>query len=101
MPSFSNKKPSTSLGWKLQIKSTLVHLFAKHEEKEQESQEHSSSLTNHLISQSKSDENNAIMESILTQSLLPYDVEHDKGERDLHFSNDNCDSSLTAMIVTN
>jgi hypothetical protein len=28
----SNKKLSTSLGRKLQIKSTLVHLFAEHEQ---------------------------------------------------------------------
>ena len=94
MPTFSNKKPSTSLGRKLRIKSTLVCLLAKHEQKEQEPQEQSSSLTNHLISQSNSDENDALMESILTQSLLPYNVEHEEDERDLPFSNDDCDSSL-------
>jgi hypothetical protein len=50
MPTFSSKKPSTSLGRKQQIKSTLVCLLAKHEQKEQVPQEQSSSLTNHLIS---------------------------------------------------
>jgi hypothetical protein len=39
MSKFSNKKDSTSLGRKLQIKSTLVHLLAKHEQMEQEPQE--------------------------------------------------------------
>ncbi len=34
------------------------------------------------------------MESILTQSLLPYHVEHEEDERDLPFSNDNCDLYL-------
>jgi hypothetical protein len=34
------------------------------------------------------------MESILTQSPLPYDVEHEEDERDLPFSNDDCDLSL-------
>jgi hypothetical protein len=34
------------------------------------------------------------MESVSTQSLLPYHVEHKENERDLPFSNDNCDSSL-------
>jgi hypothetical protein len=86
--------PATSLGRKLQIKSTLVRLLAKHEQKEQEPQELSSSLTNHLISQSNSDENDALMESILTYSPLPYDVEHEEDERDLPFSSDDCDSSL-------
>jgi hypothetical protein len=33
------------------------------------------------------------MESVSTQSLLPYDVEH-KEERDLPFTNDDCDSPL-------
>ena len=94
MPTFSNKKPSTSLGRKLQIKSTLVCLLAKHEQKEQEPQEQSSSSTNHLISRSNSDENDALMESVLTQSPLPYNVEHEEDERDLPFSNDDCDSSL-------
>jgi hypothetical protein len=86
--------PATSLGRKLQIKSTLVRLLAKHEQKEHEPQELSSSLTNHLISQSNSDENDALMESILTYSPLPYDVEHEEDERDLPFSSDDCDSSL-------
>jgi hypothetical protein len=72
MPTLSNKKPSTSLGRKLRIKSTLVRLLSEHEQKEQEPQEHSSSLTNHLISESNSDENDALMESISTQSPLPY-----------------------------
>jgi hypothetical protein len=78
--SISNKKSSTSLGRKLQINSTLVHLLAKHEQEEQEPQEQSSSLTNHLISQSNSDKNDALMESILTQSPLPYNVEHKENE---------------------
>jgi hypothetical protein len=95
MPTFSNKKPSTSLGRKLWIKSTLVHLLAKHEQKEQEPQEHSSSLINHLISESNSDENDALMESISTQSPLPYyHVKHKEDETDIPFSNYNCDSSL-------
>jgi hypothetical protein len=95
MPTFSNKKPSTSLGRKLQIKSTLVRLLSKHEQKEQQPQEHSSSLTNHLISQSNSVENDALMESIFTQSPLPYyHVEHEEDETDIPFSNDDCDSSL-------
>jgi hypothetical protein len=34
------------------------------------------------------------MESILTQSPLPYDVEHEEDKRDLPFSNHDCDSSL-------
>jgi hypothetical protein len=34
------------------------------------------------------------MESVLTQSLLPYNVEHAEDKRDLPFSNDDCDSSL-------
>jgi hypothetical protein len=34
------------------------------------------------------------MESILTQSPFPYNVEHEEDERDLPFSNDNCDLSL-------
>jgi hypothetical protein len=77
MPTFSNKKPSASLGRKLQIKSTLVCLLSEHEQKEQEPQEHSTSLTNHVISKSNSDENDALMESISTQSPLPYyHVEH-------------------------
>jgi hypothetical protein len=87
-------KPSTSLGRKLQIKSFLVCLLVKHEQKEQEPQEQSSSLTNHLISWSNSDKNDALVESILTQSLLPYHVEHEEDERDLPFSNDNCDLYL-------
>jgi hypothetical protein len=95
MPTFSNKKPSTSLGRKLQIKSTLVRLLSEHEQKEQEPQEHSSSLINHLISESNSDENDTLMESISTQSPLPYDhVEHKEDETDVPFSNDDCDSSL-------
>jgi hypothetical protein len=95
MPTFSNKKPSTSLGRKLQIKSTLVCLLSEHEQKEQEPQEHSSSLTNHLISKSNSDENDALMESISTQSPFPYyHVEHKEDETDIPFSNDDCDSSL-------
>jgi hypothetical protein len=93
MPTFSNKKPSTSLGRKLQIKSTLVCLLAEHEQKEQEPQEQSSSSSNHLISQSNSDENDAFMESVLTQSPLPYNVEHKEDERDLPFSNEDCDLS--------
>jgi hypothetical protein len=41
------------------------------------------------------DENDALMESILTQSLLPYNVEHKEDDRDISFSNeDDCDSSL-------
>jgi hypothetical protein len=97
MPTFSNKKPATSLGRKLQIKSTLVRLLSEHEQKEQEPQEQSSSLTNHLISQSNSDENDALMESISTQSLLPYyDVEHEEDETDVPFTNDDCDSSLNS-----
>jgi hypothetical protein len=59
MPTFSNKKASLSLGRKLQIKSILVCLLAKHEQKEQEPQQQSSSSTKHLISQSNSDENDA------------------------------------------
>jgi hypothetical protein len=95
MPTFSNKKPSTSLRRKLQIKSTLVCLLSDHEQKEQEPQEHSSSLTNHLISESNFDENDALMESISTQSPLPYyHVEHEEDETDVPFSNDDCDSSL-------
>jgi hypothetical protein len=96
MPTFSNKKPSTSLGRKLRIKSTLVRLLSEHEQKEQQPQEHSSSLTNHLISDSNSDENDALMESIsTTQSPLPYyHVEHEDDETDIPFSNDDCDSSL-------
>jgi hypothetical protein len=95
MPTFSNKKPSTGLGRKLRIKSTLVCLLSKHEQKEQQPQEHSSSLTNHLISDSNSDENDALMESISTQSPLPYyHVEHNDNEADISFSNDDCDSSL-------
>jgi hypothetical protein len=74
---------------------TLVLLLSEHEQKEQELQEHSSSLTNHLISKSNSDENDALMESISTQSLLPYyHVEHKEDETDVPFSNDDCDSSL-------
>jgi hypothetical protein len=97
MLTFSNKKPSTSLGRKLQIKSTLVHLFAEHEQKEQEPQDQSSSLTNHLISQSNSDENDALMEFISTQSPLPYyHVEHEEDERDLPLSNDDCELSLNS-----
>jgi hypothetical protein len=85
------------LGRKLRIKSTLVCLLSKHDQKEQQPQEHSSSLTNHLISQSNSDENDALMESISTQSPLPYfHVEHKEDERDLPFSNDDCDSSLNS-----
>jgi hypothetical protein len=72
MPTYSNKKPSTSLGRKLRIKSTIVCLLSEHEQKEQQPQEHSSSLTNHLISNSNSDENDALMESISTQSPLAY-----------------------------
>ena len=34
------------------------------------------------------------MESVLTQSPLPYDVEHEEDDRDLPFINDNHDSSL-------
>jgi hypothetical protein len=34
------------------------------------------------------------MESVLTQSPLPYDVEHEEDERDLPFSNDDCNSSF-------
>jgi hypothetical protein len=95
MPKFSNKKPSTSLGRKLQIKSTLVHLLSEHEQKEQEPQEHSSSLTIHLIFKSNSDKNDALMESISTQSPLPYNhVKHKDDETDIPFSNDDCDSSL-------
>jgi hypothetical protein len=30
------------------------------------------------------------MESILTQSLLPYEVDHEEDERDLLISNDDC-----------
>jgi hypothetical protein len=45
--------------------STLVCFLFEHDQKEQEPQEHSSSLTNHLISKSNSDENDAFMESIL------------------------------------
>jgi hypothetical protein len=71
MPTFSNKKPSTSLGRKLQINSTLVCLLAEQEERQQEPQEQSSSSTNHLISGSTSKENDAMMESVSTQSLLP------------------------------
>jgi hypothetical protein len=97
MPTFSNKKPSTSLRRKLQIKSTLVRLLSEHEQKEQEPQEHSSSLTNHLISESNSDENDALMESISTQSPLSYNhVEHKEDETDVPFSNDDCDSSLVS-----
>jgi hypothetical protein len=95
MPTFSNKKPSTSLGRKLRIKSTLVCLLSEHEQKEQEPQEHSSSLTNHLISKSNSDENDALKESISTQSPSPYcNVEHKEDETDVPFSNDECDSFL-------
>jgi hypothetical protein len=95
MPTFSNQKPSTSSGRKLQIKSTLVRLLSKHEQKEQQSQEHSSSLTNHLISDSNSDENYALMESKSTQSPLPYyHVKHEEDETDVPFSNDECDLSL-------
>ena len=94
MPTFSNKKPSTSLGRKLRIKSTLVCLLAKQEQKEQEPQEQSSSSTNHFISWSNSDENDALMESVLTQSPLPYNVKHKEDDRDLPFINNNCDSSL-------
>jgi hypothetical protein len=84
-----------SLGRKLQIKSTLVHLLSEHEQKEQEPQEQSSSLTNHLISQSNSDENDALMESISTQSPLPYyHVEHKEDETDVPFSNDDFNLSL-------
>jgi hypothetical protein len=81
MLTFSNEKPSTSLGKNLQIKSTLVCHLAEHEQREQEPQEQSSSLTDHLISQSNSDKNDAIMESFSTQSPLPYNVEHEKDER--------------------
>jgi hypothetical protein len=97
MPTFSKKRTFRKFR-KLCIKSTLVCLLAKHEQKEQEPQEQSSSLTNHLISQSNSDENDALVESVLTQSPLPlpYDVEHEEDERDLPFSNDNCDSSLNS-----
>jgi hypothetical protein len=71
--------------------------LAKHEQKEQEPQEQSSSITNHLISQSNSDENDARMESISTQSPLPYyHVEHKEDKRDLPFRNDDCDSSLNS-----
>jgi hypothetical protein len=95
LPTFSNKKPSTTLGRKLRIKSTLVCLLSEHEQKEREPQEHSSSLTNHLISKSNSDENDALMESISSQPPLPYyHVEHEKDETDVPFSNDDCDSSL-------
>jgi hypothetical protein len=90
LPTFSNKKPFTSLGRKLWFKSTLVCLFSEHKQKEQ-----SSSLTNHFISQSNSDENDALMESVSTQSLLPYyHIEHKEDETDIPFSNDDCDSSL-------
>jgi hypothetical protein len=82
MPTFSNRKPSTSLERKLQIKSTLVHLLAEQEQKQQEPQEQSSSSTNHLISGSTSKENGALIESVLTQSPLSYDVKHEE-ERDL------------------
>ncbi len=34
------------------------------------------------------------MESVLTQSPLPHKVDHEEDERDLPFSNDNCDLSL-------
>jgi hypothetical protein len=34
------------------------------------------------------------MESILTESLLPYDVQHKEDDKDLPFINDDCDSSL-------
>ena len=34
------------------------------------------------------------MESVLTQSLLPYNVEDAEDKRDLPFSNDDCDSLL-------
>jgi hypothetical protein len=34
------------------------------------------------------------MESISTQSPLPYNVEHEEDKRYLHFSNDDFDSSL-------
>jgi hypothetical protein len=37
------------------------------------------------------------MESILTQSPLPHDVEHEEDNRDLPFSNDNCDSSQPTL----
>jgi hypothetical protein len=94
MLTFSNKKPSRSLGRKLPIKSTLVHLLSNHEQKEQEPQEQCSSITNHLISQSNSDENDALMESVSTQSPLPYHVENEEDDRDMLFSNDDCDSSL-------
>jgi hypothetical protein len=79
--------------WKLQIKSSLVRLLAKQEQKQQEPQEQSSSSINHLISGSTAEENDALMELVLTQSLLPYNVEHEE-ERDLPFSNDDCDLSL-------
>jgi hypothetical protein len=35
-----------------------------------------------------------LMESVLTESPLPYDVEHKEDDRDLPFINYNCDSSL-------
>jgi hypothetical protein len=103
MPTFSNKKSSTSLGRKLQIKSTPVCLLADHEQKEQVPQEQSSSLTNHLISKSNSDENDALLESISTQSPLPYyHIEHKEDKKEMYPSammTVICAS--TAMIVTN
>jgi hypothetical protein len=36
------------------------------------------------------------MESVSTQSPLPYKVDHEDNERDLPFTNDNCDSSLNS-----
>jgi hypothetical protein len=51
MPTFSNKKPITSLGRKLQIKSTLGCPLVEQEKKQQEPQdEQSTSSTNHLSS---------------------------------------------------
>jgi hypothetical protein len=101
MPTFSNKKPSTSLGRKLRIKSTLVCLLAEQEQKEQEPQEQSFSSTNHYVSQSNSDENDAPMESILMKSPLPYDVQHKEDIRDLPSSTMIVIPPLTAMIATN
>jgi hypothetical protein len=49
-----------------------------------------------LTAQSNSDENDDLMESLLTQSPLPYNAEHEEDERDLPFSNDNCDLSLNS-----
>jgi hypothetical protein len=91
LPTFCDKKPFMNLGRELRIKSTIVCLLSKHEQKEQVPQEH-------LISLSISDENEALMESISTQSLLPYEVEHEEDGRDVSTT---VICPLTAMIVTN